>query len=76
MRGARPAAASAGRSKWGEIAGAKSRAAGFARRQYNRLRATNNRRAKVLPDQTGDMEGDGVFHSWMHSKLDYEVMAS
>ena len=70
MRGARPAATSAGRSKWGKIAGAKSRAAGFARRQYNRLRAINNRRAKVLPDQTGNMEGDGVFHSWMHSKLD------
>ena len=70
MRGVRPATTSVGRSQRGMIAVAKSRAAGFARRQYNRLRTINNRRARVLPDRSGQLEEEVVMHSWMNSKLD------
>ena len=70
MRGERPATMSVGRSLRGTIAGAKSRAVGFVCRQYNRLQAVNNRRARVLPDQSGQLEGEVVMHLWMNSKLD------
>ena len=64
---------SAGRSQKANNAGTKSRAAGHARRQYNRLRAMTNRRARALPDQTGQQEGEMLTHSWMHSKMDLRV---
>ena len=56
------ASIAAGRSQKATNAGTKSRTSGHARRQYNRLRAMNNRRARALPEQTGQNEGEMLTH--------------
>ena len=67
------ASTAVGRSQKANNAGTKSRAAGHARRQYNRLRVMTNRRARALPNQVGQQEGEMLTHSWMHSKMDSQV---